>query len=95
MSFGVDVPVLLGGVTVHTTNNRGLTPEELAEMALDKIIYVGNQSHPAVREQANAFRNNIRHILVSYMNQAIVCHNTTVAKRLTDAGYPELTHLLD
>lgn len=95
MTFYAEVPVLLGGVTVHTTDNRGLTPEELAEMALDKIIYVGSQSHPAIRDQAVAFKNHVRSVLVAYMNQAVVCHNTTIAKRLTDAGHPELVHLLD
>jgi len=95
MAISVEIPVLLGGVTVHTTDNRGLTPEELAEMALDKIIYVGSQSHPVIREQANAFKNHVRSVLVAYMKQAVVCHNTTIAKRLTDAGHPELVNLLD
>ena len=48
--FGVDV----GNVLVRTTSNRGFTPEEIAERALDKIVYVGSQSHPAIRDQAEA-----------------------------------------
>ena len=39
MSF--QTPVLLGGVTVMTTENRGWSTEELAQRAADKIIYVG------------------------------------------------------
>lgn len=31
----------LGIVKVHTTTNRGFTAEEIADRALDKIIYVG------------------------------------------------------
>jgi hypothetical protein len=95
MAISVEIPVLLGGVVVHTTNNRGFTPEELAEMALDKIIYVGSQSHPVIRDQAEAFKGHVRSVLIAYMKQAVVCHNTTIAKRLTDAGYPELAKLLD
>ncbi len=95
MGIGVEIPVLLGGVVVHTTNGRGHSPEELAELALDKIIYVGSQSHPAIRDQAEAFKNHIRSVLVAYMKQAVVCHNTTIANRLKQAGHPELVKLLD
>jgi len=88
--------VLLGGqVTVLTTNNRGFMPEEIAERALDKIIYVGGNSHPAIRDQAEAFRENIRQILVFYMKEAIQSDRTTIAARLREAGHPELIKLLD
>jgi hypothetical protein len=33
-----------GNVTVLSTAGRGFTPEELAEQALDKIVYVGSKS---------------------------------------------------
>lgn len=88
--------VLLGGsVVVLTTTNRGFTPEEIAERALDKIIYVGQQSHPAIRDQAEAFRENIRQILVFYMEEAIKSDRTSIAARLREAGHPELIKLLD
>ena len=54
----------LGTVLVHSVSNRGFTPEELAEQALNKIIYVGDQSHPAIREQAQAYKEHIREVLV-------------------------------
>lgn len=95
MGISVEIPVLLGGVTVHTTQNRGFTPEELAELALDKIIHVGGESHPAIRDQAVAFKDHIRSVLVAYMKQVVVCHNTTIANRLKQAGHPELVRLLD
>lgn len=95
MGISVEIPVLLGGVVVHTTQNRGFTPEELAEMAIDKIIYVGSQSHPAIRDQAEAFRNQIRAVLIDYMKRAVQSHNVTVANRLSDAGHSELIKLLD
>jgi hypothetical protein len=88
--------VLLGGqVSVLTTNNRGFMPEEIAERALDKIIYVGGNSHPAIRDQAEAFRENIRKVLVFYMKEAINSDRTTIAARLREAGHPELIKLLD
>ena len=85
---------LLGGVTVQTTNNRGFTPEEIADRALDKIISVGGNSHPAIVDQAMAFRENIRHVLVFYLKEAVQSERTTIANRRRDAGYPDLVTLL-
>jgi hypothetical protein len=89
------VPVLLGGVVVKTTEGRGFTPEELASDAVDKIVYVGSQSHPVIREQAEAFKKHIHSVVLAYMKQAVVSHNTTIANRLKDAGHHELVALLN
>lgn len=90
-----ELPALLGGIVIKTTDNRGFTPEELVEQALDKIIYVGSQSHPVIRDQAEAFRNQIRAVILFYMKQAVVSHNTTIANRLRNAGHEELIKLLN
>lgn len=84
-----------GNIKVHATSGRGFTPEELAEMALDKIVYVGSQSHPVIREQAETFKNNLRVVLVHYLQQAVRSDRTTIANRLREAGHPELTILLN
>ncbi len=49
----------IGNVLIHKVDHRGFNPEELAEQALNRIIYVGDQSHPAIRDQAQAFREHI------------------------------------
>lgn len=95
MSFTAEIPALLSSVIVKTTENRGHTPEELVEQALDKIIYVGSQSHPVIRDQAEAFRNQIRAVMLFYMKQAVASHNTTIANRLRNAGHEELIKILD
>jgi hypothetical protein len=84
-----------GDIKVLTTQNRGMTPEEIADLALDKIIYVGSKSNPLIREQAEAFRKQIRSVLITYIKQAVVSYNTTIANRLRDAGHPELIKILD
>jgi hypothetical protein len=91
-----DVGVLLGGlVQVQTTQNRGLTAEEVAERAVDRIISVGQNSHPAIRDQAQAFREHIQAVVTFYMKEAIKNDRATLAIRLRDAGHPELTTLLE
>lgn len=86
---------MLGSVEVHTTNGRGATPEELASRAVDKIMYVGSNAHPAIREQAEAFKGSIYHVIVYYLNEAIRTNNAAIANRLVEAGHPELVSALD
>ena len=83
------------GIQVATKDFGGFTTEEVAERALDKIIQVGDQSHPLVREQATAFRNHIREVLVFYMNEAVKFDRVTLAYKLREAGHPELIKLLE
>lgn len=87
--------VLLGEIKAMAVSGRGFTPEEVAEMALEKIVYVGEASHPVIRDQAEAFKTQIRAVLVRYMRQAVASHNTTIANRLREAGHPELVKLLE
>ena len=85
----------IGNVMVETTHGRGSTPEEIAGRALDKIIYVGGQTHPAIRDQAEAFKEDIRKVLIFYMHEAVRSHNVTLANKFKQAGYPELTPILE
>lgn len=85
----------VGGVMVMATEGRGFTPEEIAERALDKIIYVGSHTHPAIRDQAEAFKDSIRQVLVYYMHEAVRSHNVTLVNKFNKAGHPEMIPILD
>lgn len=85
----------VGSVMVVATEGRGFTPEEVAERALDKIIYVGSHTHPAIRDQAEAFKDSIRQVLVYYMHEAVRSHNVTLVNKFKQAGHPELIPILD
>lgn len=85
----------VGGVEIVATEGRGFTPEEIAERALEKIIYVGGNTHPAIRDQAEAFKDSIRQVLVHYMHEAVRSHNVTLVNKFTKAGHPELIPILD
>jgi hypothetical protein len=80
---------------VQTTSFGGMTPEQVAELCLAKIIYVGQDANPLLKEQALAYKDNIRQVLVYYMKQAIKSNHTTIANKLHQAGHSELTKLLE
>ena len=86
------VPV--GNVFVETTQLRGWTAEELAARAADKIIYVGDQSHPAVQAQARAFKDSVKQVVAFYLKEAVEQDRATIALRLREAGHPDLVYLL-
>ena len=87
--------VLLGDIKAMGVSGRGFTPEELADNALDRIISISSNADPVIRQQAEAFREHIRMVLVSYGRQCVKSNHTTISNRLRDAGHPELTQLLE
>ena len=88
------LPIHVGSVFVETTQKRGWTTEELAARAADKIISVGDQSHPAVQAQARAFKDSIKQVVAFYLKEAVEQDRATIAVRLREAGHPNLVHLL-
>jgi hypothetical protein len=90
----IETGIDLGGVKVFTTDNRGFTPEEIAERAIDKIIYVGDKSHPVITEQARAFKEHIKHVLIHYLREAQESERITICAKLSQAGHPEIATLI-
>lgn len=93
--FSIVTGAGLGDVKANAVSGRGFTPEEVAEQALAKIISVGGNCHPVIRDQAEAFKDQIREVLVHYMYQAVRSNHTTLANRFRAAGHPELVKLLE
>jgi hypothetical protein len=77
-------------VTVHTTEGRGFTPEEVAARCADKIVAVADSAPPAIRDQARTYKKNVELVVAHYMREAISSDRTTVYNALVDAGHPEL-----
>jgi hypothetical protein len=93
--FSIVTGAKLGEIKATSVSGRGFTPEEVAEQALTKIVSVGGNCHPVIRDQAEAFKNEIRGVLIHYMKQAVRSNHTTLANRFRAAGHPELVKLLE
>ncbi len=81
-------------VTVQTTQNRGFTPDEVAERCVNKLISVSESAPPAIRDQARAFQKHMEKVVAYYMREAIRSDRTTVYNKLLDAGHPELAEAI-
>lgn len=84
----------VGDFLVRTTENRGFTPEEITEDLLTKLIFISGESHPAIREQAVAFRDQIRPVIVYYMKQAVRSDRTTIAAQLSKQGHNDMADII-
>ena len=58
-------------------------------------LQIGGNSHPVIREQAEAFKNQIRGVLVEGIKQAIRSDRTTLVNQFRAAGHSELVKLLE
>ena len=81
-------------VDVVTTQNRGQTPEEVAERCINKIVGISATADPVIRQQAEAYKTQIEQVIVHYMKQAIQSDRTTVYNVLLDAGEQKLADLI-
>ena len=77
-------------VNVHTTEKRGFTPEEVAKRCVDKVVEVGDNAPPAIRDQARAFKDHLEKLITFYMKEAIKSDRTTVYNAIKEAGYEQL-----
>jgi len=92
--FGQEGAVQVGSVDVVTTNNSGLSIEHWAEQCLDRIVYVADGSDSIIKQQAEAFKEQIRVALIHYMKQAIKSDRTTLYNLLLKQGEKEMAELL-
>lgn len=81
-------------VKVVTTQNRGHTPEELAERAMEKMLSVSETADPAIKAQAYAYRDRIKYLLIFYMQEAIRSDRTTICAELAKQGHADLAHII-
>lgn len=92
---GIDGIPGLGAVNAYTTSGRGLNVEELAEMAMRKVLHIADTAPPDLREQAQQFKMRLRNeVLVPFMHQAIRSDRTTLANQLRGAGFAEVADIV-
>ena len=83
-----------GVCEVHTTEYRGFTPEEIAERAVPKIVFVAESADPEVREQAETFKNRLFHVIVKACSDAIQSDRTTLTNLLEQQGHEDMADIL-
>lgn len=81
-------------VDVETSDNGGHAPEFWARRAADRIVQVADTAHPAIREQAQAYKAAIEVVVLEHIKRAIKCDRSTVSYLVSEAGHPQLAEHL-
>ena len=77
-----------------TSSNRGHSPEEMAEMAMNKIMVVSKDAPPAIRDQAIAHRDKLKETLVFYMNRMAQSERTTIWALMKQQGHEDVAEII-
>jgi hypothetical protein len=92
--FSLRSDLEVGNLGVTTTDNRGLSVDEVSEMAVNKIISVSDTAPAPIRAQAHAFRDACKNIVSYYMQEAIKNHMCTIGNQLEQQGQKDLANII-
>ena len=84
----------VGQVFVTTTEQKGHSADFWAQSASDRIISVGNNSHPLIAQQAKAFKEAVQKIVLFHIEEAIKSDRTTLIAELERQGQQEMANIL-
>lgn len=88
--FSVKGGIEAGFVTVVASNNGGLSDDQISDMATNKIIAVSETAPEPIRQQAQAFSDNVRNVVHYHIELARKEERATIAHKLREAGHPDL-----
>ena len=92
--FSLKSDLEVGSLGVTTTDNRGLSVNEVSEMAVNKIISVSDTAPAPIRAQAHAFKDACKKIVMYYMQEAIKNHMCTIGNQLEQQGQKDLANII-
>jgi|TARA_R110002073_G_scaffold80313_1_gene193640 hypothetical protein len=84
----------IGSVNVVTSDKGGLSNDQIAEMAANKIVYVSESAPPAIKEQAHVFSDKVKNLLRYYVDLARKEERATIVQQIKDAGQPDLANII-
>ena len=86
--------ISIGDLGVKTTDNRGHSVEEVAEMATNKLVSVSDTAPDPIRAQAHAFKKTCQFVITYYMKEAIKNHMCTIGNQLEAQGNKDLAEII-
>ena len=91
--FNVNVSQL-GSVVVKTSEQGGLSNEQLADLAVEKIASVSENAPPHLKEQAKLFKEQLKGIIHHYLLLARKEERGTIIQALRSSGHKEMAEYI-
>ena len=84
----------VGSPFVVTSSHGGHSPEALAELCVNRLISISDNAHPAIQQQAHAFKDQMLKVVLHYIRMAMEEDRATMCAKLREAGFPEVASQL-
>lgn len=82
----------VGSPFVVVSSHGGHSPEQVAELCVNRLIQVADSAPPELATQARAFREQMLAVVLQYVKLAVAEDRATVATKLEQAGMADLAH---
>ena len=80
----------VGPVFVAASSNGGHSPEQVAELCVNRLIGISDTAPPELAQQARAFREQMLAVVLHYVRLAAAEDRATVCSHLAQAGHGQL-----
>ena len=91
--FNVNVSQL-GSVVVKTSEQGGLSNEQIADLAVEKIASVSEDAPSHLKEQAKLFKEQLKGIIHHYLLLARKEERATIIQALRSNGHKEMAEYI-
>lgn len=92
--LSVKTEMSVGQINVMTSDSGGLSSEQLTDLAMDKIIRIADNAPPAIKLQAESFRDQLRSVVFHYIELSKREERATMTQELSKNGYTEVAEIL-
>tara|TARA_R110000824_G_scaffold371981_1_gene561788 strand:- start:122 stop:427 length:306 start_codon:yes stop_codon:yes gene_type:complete len=92
--FSQDLATTVGVVGVMTSDQGGLSTDQITEMAVKKIVSVSDSAPDPIRQQAYAFEDHVKKVLHYYIELAKKEERATVCQDIKKAGHNDLAEAI-
>ena len=80
----------VGTVNVVSSDNGGLSNDQIADMLATKLIYISDEAPDPIRLQAEAFRDRVRNLAQYYIELARKEERASICAKVREAGQDQL-----
>ena len=80
----------VGSVNIVTSENGGLSNDQVADMLASKLIYISDEAPEPIRLQAEAFKDRVRNMAQYYIELARKEERASICAKVREAGQLEL-----
>jgi len=80
----------VGTVNVVSSDNGGLSNDQIADMLATKLIYISDEAPDPIRLQAEAFRDRVRNLAQYYIELARKEERANICAKVREAGQHQL-----